>query len=155
MIFKICQYISDAHSLWTAVGQSVATEGGGGATNCGCHHYCPRTAASCVFEMVSFILLCFALLCFALLWYTLHRLRLPPPLPSDSCFSCLLPIWLWDRDFHLALLCFAPLWCTFSVTETEFCIPDHGSQTALMAKFRAFMRNPDLFRTTFWTFPDF
>ena len=43
----------------------------------------------------------------------------------------------------------------FSVTETKFYIPDHGSRTAIMAKFRAFMRNPDLFRTTFWTFPDF
>ena len=36
-----------------------------------------------------------------------------------------------------------------SVTETEFCVPDHGSQMAIMAKFRAFMQNPDLFRTTF------
>ena len=39
-----------------------------------------------------------------------------------------------------------------SGTKTEFCVPDHGSQTAIMAKFRAFMRNPDLFRTTFLTF---
>ena len=27
--------------------------------------------------------------------------------------------------------------------------PDHGSQAAIMAKFRAFMLNPDLFLTTF------
>ena len=45
--------------------------------------------------------------------------------------------------------------CKFSVTENEFCIPDQGSRTAIMAKFRAFMQNPDLFRTIFWTFPDF
>ena len=31
--------------------------------------------------------------------------------------------------------------------QTEFCVPDHGFRTAIMAKFRAFMRNPDLFRT--------
>ena len=43
----------------------------------------------------------------------------------------------------------------FSGTKTEFCVPDHGSRTVIMAKFRAFMQNPDLFRTTFLTFPDF
>ena len=37
----------------------------------------------------------------------------------------------------------------YSVTKTEVCVPDHGSRTAIMAKFRAFMQNPDLFRTTF------
>ena len=42
-----------------------------------------------------------------------------------------------------------------SGTTTEFCVPDHGSRTFIMAKFRAFMQNPDLFRTTFLTFPDF
>ena len=42
-----------------------------------------------------------------------------------------------------------------SGTKTEFCVPDHGSWTVTMAKFRAFMQNPDLFRTTFLTFPDF
>ena len=36
-----------------------------------------------------------------------------------------------------------------SVTETEFWVPDHESQTAVMTKFRAFMRNPDLCRPTF------
>ena len=39
-------------------------------------------------------------------------------------------------------------------TTTEFCVPDHRSQAAIMAKFRAFILNPDLFRTTFLTFPD-
>ena len=40
-------------------------------------------------------------------------------------------------------------------TTTEFCVPDYQSQAAIMSKFRAFMLNPDLFRTTFWHFgPD-
>ena len=38
---------------------------------------------------------------------------------------------------------------TNSVTETEFCVPVHGFRTAIMAEFRAFMRNPDLLRTFF------
>ena len=42
-----------------------------------------------------------------------------------------------------------------SGTTTKFWVPDHGSRTATMAKFRAFLRNPDLFRTIFLTFPDF
>ena len=42
-----------------------------------------------------------------------------------------------------------------SGTTTEFCVPDHWSQAVIMAKFWAFMLNPDLFRTTFLTFPDF
>ena len=43
---------------------------------------------------------------------------------------------------------------TFSGTTTEFCVPDHRSQAAIMVKFRAVMPNPDLFRTIFLTFPD-
>ena len=42
-----------------------------------------------------------------------------------------------------------------SGTNTEFYVPDRGSQAAIMAKFRAFMLNPELFRTTFGTFPNF
>ena len=42
-----------------------------------------------------------------------------------------------------------------SGTTKKFWVPDHGSRTASMAKFRAFLRNPDLFRTIFLTFPDF
>ena len=34
----------------------------------------------------------------------------------------------------------------------EFYVPDHEYQTAIMAKFRAFMLNLDLLRTTFWNF---
>ena len=41
-----------------------------------------------------------------------------------------------------------------SGTDTEFCIPDHWVQAAVMVKIRTFKLNPDLFRTTFWTFPD-
>ena len=41
-----------------------------------------------------------------------------------------------------------------SGTTTEFCIPDHWVQAAVMVKIRTFKLNPDLFRTTFWTFPD-
>ena len=44
---------------------------------------------------------------------------------------------------------------TCSGTTKKFWVPDHGSRTATMAKFRAFLRNPDLFRTIFLTFPDF
>ena len=43
----------------------------------------------------------------------------------------------------------------YSGTTKKFWVPDHGSRTATMAKFRAFLRNPDLFRTIFLTFPDF
>ena len=42
----------------------------------------------------------------------------------------------------------------YSGTTTEFCIPDHCVQAAVMVKIRTFKLNPDLFRTTFWTFPD-
>ena len=42
----------------------------------------------------------------------------------------------------------------FSGTNTEFCIPDHWVQAAVMVKIRTFKLNPDLFRTAFWTFPD-
>ena len=42
-----------------------------------------------------------------------------------------------------------------SGTNTEFYVLDHGNQAAIMAKFGAFMLNPDLFQTTFGTFPDF
>ena len=35
----------------------------------------------------------------------------------------------------------------FSGTNTEFYVLDHTSQAAIMAKFRAFMLNPDLYRT--------
>ena len=38
-----------------------------------------------------------------------------------------------------------------SGTDTEFFVPDHESQAAIMAKFRAFMLNPDLFRTIYGT----
>ena len=41
-----------------------------------------------------------------------------------------------------------------SGTDTEFCIPDHLVQAAVMVKIRTFKLNPDLFWTTFWTFPD-
>ena len=34
-------------------------------------------------------------------------------------------------------------------TNTEFCIPDHWVQAAVMVKIRTFKLNPDLFRTTF------
>ena len=36
-----------------------------------------------------------------------------------------------------------------SGTDTEFCIPDHWVQAAVMVKIRTFKLNPDLFRTTF------
>ena len=36
-----------------------------------------------------------------------------------------------------------------SGTTTEFCIPDHWVQAAVMVKIRTFKLNPDLFRTTF------
>ena len=36
-----------------------------------------------------------------------------------------------------------------SGTNTEFYVPDHGSQAAIMAKFRAFMQNLDFFLTPF------
>ena len=39
--------------------------------------------------------------------------------------------------------------CFNSGTTTEFCVPDHRSQAAIMVKFRAVMPNPDLFRTAF------
>ena len=42
-----------------------------------------------------------------------------------------------------------------SGTNTEVYVPDHGSQAAIMAKFRAFMQNQDFFLTpfgNFWTF---
>ena len=42
-----------------------------------------------------------------------------------------------------------------SGTNTEVYVPDHGSQAAIMAKFRAFMLNLDFFKTPleiFWTF---
>ena len=42
-----------------------------------------------------------------------------------------------------------------SGTNTEVYVPDHGSQAAIMAKFRAFMLNPDFFRTPFGNFLDF
>ena len=42
-----------------------------------------------------------------------------------------------------------------NLTNTEFYVPDHGSQAAIMAKFWAFMLNMDLFRTTFEAFQDF
>ena len=42
-----------------------------------------------------------------------------------------------------------------SGTNTEFYVPDHGSQAAIMAKFRAFMLNPDFFLTPFGNFLDF
>ena len=38
---------------------------------------------------------------------------------------------------------------TSSGTTTEFCIPDHWVQAAVMVKIRTFKLNPDLFRTTF------
>ena len=38
---------------------------------------------------------------------------------------------------------------TASGTTTEFCIPDHWVQAAVMVKIRTFKLNPDLFRTTF------
>ena len=38
---------------------------------------------------------------------------------------------------------------TISGTTTEFCIPDHWVQAAVMVKIRTFKLNPDLFRTTF------
>jgi len=37
----------------------------------------------------------------------------------------------------------------YSGTDTEFCIPDHWVQAAVMVKIRTFKLNPDLFRTTF------
>ena len=42
-----------------------------------------------------------------------------------------------------------------SGTNTEFYVLDHGSQAAIMAKFRAFMLNLDFFLTPFGNFLDF
>ena len=42
-----------------------------------------------------------------------------------------------------------------SGTNTEFYVPDHGSQAAIMAKFIAFKLNPAFFQTPleiFWSF---
>ena len=39
-----------------------------------------------------------------------------------------------------------------SGTNTEFYVPDHRPQAAIMAKFRAFMLNPDFFLTPFGNF---
>ena len=36
-------------------------------------------------------------------------------------------------------------WGIHSGTTTEFCVPDHRFQAAIIAKFRAFMQNPDHF----------
>ena len=46
---------------------------------------------------------------------------------------------------------FATKWLIYyySGTDTEFCIPDHWVQAAVMVKIRTFKLNPDLFRTTF------
>ena len=58
-------------------------------------------------------------------------------------------IWLTSTDF---LQAYAD--SLLSGTDTEFYIPDLRSQAAVMVKIRTFKLDPDLFRTTFGTFPD-
>ena len=72
---------------------------------------------------------------------------------SSGCFSWYYMLWvLWWHTKLPKIVQNNALCHRVCGTEIEFYVSDHRSQSAIMAKFRAFMLNPDLFRTPFWTF---